>query len=98
MIKNIGNAIFIKYTRKSPETLDGDGALQLSEISMKQKPIPSQTSQRLHQHPSATDYQVSTLDFIKAHLKDALKLLPIVAVVFLICIVQIFVVYSIFGG
>lgn len=65
---------------------------------MKQKPIQSQTSQRLHQHPSATDYQVSTLDFIKANLKDALKLLPIVAVVFLICIVQIFVIYSIFGG
>ncbi|PKF33374.1 hypothetical protein [Acinetobacter proteolyticus] len=65
---------------------------------MKQKHIHSQTSQRLHQHPSAADYQVSTLNFIKANLKDALKLLPIVAVVFLICIVQIFVVYSILGG
>ncbi|EPF72587.1 hypothetical protein GCM10025882_32130 [Acinetobacter gyllenbergii] len=65
---------------------------------MKQKSTPSQTSQRLHQHPSATDYQVSTLDFIKVNLKDALKLFPILVVVFLICIVQIFVVYSIFGG
>ena len=65
---------------------------------MKHKPVQSQTSQRLNQHPTSDDYQVSTLDFIKANLKDALKLFPILVVVFLICIVQIIVVYSIFGG
>ncbi|WP_312057430.1 hypothetical protein [Acinetobacter courvalinii] len=65
---------------------------------MKQKPIQSQTSQRLHQHPSATDYQVSTLDFIKANLKDALKLFPIILVVFLLWLILTAFVYSIFGG
>ncbi|MCH7340319.1 hypothetical protein [Acinetobacter higginsii] len=65
---------------------------------MKQKPIPSQTSQRLHQHPSAADYQVSTLDFIKANLKDTLKLFPIILIVFLLWLVLTFVIYGIFGG
>ena len=65
---------------------------------MKQKPIHSQTSQRLHQHPSATDYQVSTLDFIKANLKDALKLFPIILAVFLLWLILTAFVYSIFGG
>ncbi|WP_343619674.1 hypothetical protein [Acinetobacter proteolyticus] len=65
---------------------------------MKQKPIPSQTSQRLHQHPSATDYQVSTFDFIKANLKDALKLFPIILVVFLLWLFLTFAIYGIFGG
>lgn len=65
---------------------------------MKQKPIPSQTSQRLHQHPSATDYQVSTLDFIKANLKDALKLFPIILAVFLLWLILTAVVYGIFRG
>ncbi|QHH95445.1 hypothetical protein FPL18_17205 [Acinetobacter gyllenbergii] len=65
---------------------------------MKQKPIHSQTSQRLHQHPSATDYQFSTLDFIKANLKDALKLFPIILVVFLLWLILTFAIYGIFGG
>ncbi|MCU4639318.1 hypothetical protein [Acinetobacter courvalinii] len=65
---------------------------------MKQKPIHSQTSQRLHQHPSATDYQVSTRDFIKANLKDALKLFPIILVIFLLWLLLTFVFYGFFGG
>ncbi len=65
---------------------------------MKQKPIPSQTSQRLHQHPTSADYQVSTLNFIKANLKDALKLFPIIFVVFLLWFLLTFVIYGIFGG
>ncbi|VXA58322.1 conserved hypothetical protein [Acinetobacter proteolyticus] len=65
---------------------------------MKHKPIQSQTSQRLHQHPSTTDYQISTLDFIKANLKDVLKLFPIILVVFLLWLVLTFVIYGIFGG
>ncbi|EYT22655.1 MULTISPECIES: hypothetical protein [Acinetobacter] len=65
---------------------------------MKQKPTPSQTSQRLHQHPTSADYQVRTLDFIKANLKDALKLFPIILVVFLLWLVLTAVVYGIFGA
>ncbi|MCU4389989.1 hypothetical protein LF296_11785 [Acinetobacter vivianii] len=65
---------------------------------MKQKNVASQTSQRLHQHPSATDYQVSTIEFIKANLKDALKLFPIILAVFLLWLVFTAAVYSIFGG
>lgn len=72
--------------------------MQLSEISMKQKPIHSQTSQRLHQHPTAADLQVSTLEIIKANLKDALKLFPIILVIFLLWLVLTAVVYGIFGG
>ncbi|MFV5263839.1 hypothetical protein ACMUMS_09770 [Acinetobacter courvalinii] len=65
---------------------------------MKQKPIHSQTSQRLHQHPSAADLQVSTLEVIKVNLKDALKLFPIILVVFLLWLLLTFVIYGIFGG
>ncbi len=65
---------------------------------MKQKPIHSQTSQRLHQHPTATDLQVSTLEIIKANVKDALKLFPIILVVFLLWLILSAAVYSIFGG
>lgn len=78
--------------------MDGDGALQLSEISMKQKPISSQTSKRLNQHPTAADLHVSTLEIIKANLKDALKLFPILLVVLLLWAVLTFVVFGIFGG
>lgn len=65
---------------------------------MKQKPIHSQTSQRLYQHPTATDLQVSTLEIIKANVKDALKLFPIILVVFLLWLILSAAVYSIFGG
>ncbi|MCH7293600.1 hypothetical protein MMP65_19395 [Acinetobacter sp. ANC 3926] len=65
---------------------------------MKQKPIPSQTSQRLHQHPSAADLHVSTLEIIKANLKDAFKLFPIIFVVFLLWLLLTFAIYGIFGG
>lgn len=65
---------------------------------MKQKPIHSQTSRRLHQHPTAADLQVSTLEIIKANLKDALKLLPIILVVFLLWLILSAAVYGIFGG
>lgn len=65
---------------------------------MKQKPIPSQTSQRLHQHPTAADLHVSTLEIIKANLKDVLKLSPIILVVFLLWVALTFVVYGMFGG
>ncbi|EKU51396.1 hypothetical protein ACINWC323_1786 [Acinetobacter sp. WC-323] len=65
---------------------------------MKQKPIHSQTSERLHQHPTATDYQISTLEIIKANLKDGLKLFPIILVVFLLGLVLTAVVYGTFGG
>jgi len=65
---------------------------------MKQKNVASQTSQRLHQHPTAADYQVSTIDFIKVNLKNALKLFPIILVIFLLWLVLTFVIYGIFGG
>jgi len=65
---------------------------------MKQKNVASQTSQRLHQHPTAADLQVSTLEIIKANLKDALKLFPIILAVFLLWLVLTAVVYGIFGG
>lgn len=57
--------------------MDGVGALQLSEISMKQKPIHSQTTAILFQHPTPAEQQVSRVAIIKAHLRDALIMLII---------------------
>ncbi|MDH0031366.1 MULTISPECIES: hypothetical protein [unclassified Acinetobacter] len=65
---------------------------------MKQKPISSQTSQRLHQHPTAADLQASTLEIIKANLIDSLKLLPVLMVIFMLWVALTFVVYGMFGG
>lgn len=54
--------------------MDGVGALQLSEISMKQKPIPSQTTAILFQHPTPTEQRASPFTTLKAHVKDTLIL------------------------
>lgn len=53
--------------------MDGDGALQLSEISMKQKHIPSQmpaTSARLYQHPTPQEQRPNRLKVLLANTKD----------------------------
>ncbi|MCY6411227.1 hypothetical protein QTA56_03615 [Acinetobacter sp. VNH17] len=65
---------------------------------MKQKPIPSQTSQRLHQHPTAAELRVSKIEIFKANFIDSLKLLPVLMVIFMLWIALTFVVYGMFGG
>jgi len=50
--------------------LDGDGALQLSEISMKQKPISSQTTPILFQHPTTVELRPALRSIIWANVRD----------------------------
>jgi len=60
----------ISQTTKSPETLDGDGALQLSEMSMKQKPISSQTTPILFQQPTTADLHPALRSIIWVNVRD----------------------------
>ncbi len=46
------------------------GALHNCEISMKQNPIPSQTTARLYQHPTVEEQRPSRFATIKANVID----------------------------
>ena len=50
--------------------MDGDGALHLSEMSMKQKPIHSQTTPILFQHPSEAELRPALRSIIWANVRD----------------------------
>ena len=50
--------------------MDGDGALHLSEISMKQKPISSQTTPILFQHPTTAELRPALRSIIWANVRD----------------------------
>lgn len=57
--------------------MDGNGALQNCEISMKQNTIPSQTTARLYQHPTVEEQRPSRLAAFKANAIDFLKFIAL---------------------
>ncbi len=57
--------------------MDGDGALHNCEVSMKQNPIPSQTTSRLYQHPTVEEQRPSRFSTIKANAFDFLKFIAL---------------------
>ncbi len=66
--------------------MDGDGALQNCEVSMKQNPIPSQTTARLYQHPTVEEQRPSRFATIKANVIDFLKFIALSFVLWVIAV------------
>lgn len=62
--------IFVSWTTKKHPDLRTSGCFALREVSMKQNPIPSQTTSRLYQHPTVEEQRPSRLATIKANVID----------------------------
>lgn len=75
--------------------MDGDGALHLSEISMKQKPISSQTTPILFQHPTTAELRPTRRSIIWANVRD-FTLFTVLAFLFWVVITSILM--AVFGG
>ncbi len=86
MTANIILLIFFSQTTKSPGTLDGNGALQNCEISMKQNTIPSQTTARLYQHPTVEEQRPSRFATIKANVIDFLIFIALSFILWVIAV------------
>lgn len=66
--------------------MDGDGALHHCEASMKQNPIPSQTTSRLYQHPTVEEQRPSRFATIKANVIDFLIFIALSFVLWVIAV------------
>ncbi|MND29408.1 hypothetical protein D3C80_199170 [compost metagenome] len=66
--------------------MDGDGALHNCEASMKQNPIPSQTTSRLYQHPTVEEQRPSRFATIKANVIDFLIFIALSFVLWVIAV------------
>ena len=66
--------------------MDGNGALHNCEVSMKQNPIPSQTTSRLYQHPTVEEQRPSRFATIKANLIDFLIFIALSFILWVIAV------------
>lgn len=72
--------------KKAPLPSNSWVLLQNCEVSMKQNPIPSQTTSRLYQHPTVEEQRPSRFATIKANAIDFIKFITIAFILWVIAV------------
>lgn len=78
--------IITKQQKSTSTLLPSDVLLQICEASMKQNPIPSQTTSRLYQHPTVEEQRPSRFATIKANVIDFLIFIALSFVLWVIAV------------
>lgn len=71
---------------KKPRNFGRRRGFALREVSMKQNPIPSQTTSRLYQHPTVEEQRASRFATIKANVIDFLIFIALSFVLWVIAV------------
>lgn len=72
--------------KKAPKLWTATGLCKLCETSMKQNPIPSQTTSRLYQHPTVEEQRPSRFATIKANVIDFLIFIALSFILWVIAV------------
>ncbi len=75
-----------RQQKSTPPLPRSDVLLQNCEVSMKQNPIPSQTTSRLYQHPTVKEQRPSRFATIKANVIDFLIFIALSFVLWVIAV------------
>lgn len=72
--------------QKAHQISTPDVLCKLCEVSMKQNPIPSQTTSRLYQHPTVEEQRPSRFATIKANVIDFIKFIALSFILWVIAV------------
>lgn len=86
MTKYLVNTKLNLVENKKPRNFGRQRGFALREVSMKQNPIPSQTTSRLYQHPTVEEQRPSRFATIKANVIDFLIFIALSFILWVIAV------------